>query len=260
MSLQNISKIQSENKPELIRVSTVDVSDYDIFKLKKIFLLSSNRTRQYEWTEEHADVVISTNPEYKSVHAQILTLGNPSLFPDSKYHIKPPLIGIRLLKALDAIPVDQGEQTQSHVLDTDGKLDSNQQAQNRYKVLVVDDSVLIHKALQLELEKAEFGTDIDYAETGERCLELISERPYDMIFLDVMMPGIDGYETCTELRKNPNFKKTPVIMLSAKTSPLDEVKGVMAGCTTYLTKPIKHDDFQKLLVRMDKWLENFNPS
>lgn len=134
-----------------------------------------------------------------------------------------------------------------------------EQSQN-YRILIVDDSVLIHKALDIELEKAPFGSTKDYAESGEACLEKIAKNVYDLVFLDVMMPGIDGFETCTEIRKNPIFKKTPIIMLSSKTSPLDEVKGVMAGCTTYLTKPIKHDEFQKLLGRMNKWLENYKPN
>jgi twitching motility two-component system response regulator PilG len=72
------------------------------------------------------------------------------------------------------------------------------------------------------------------------------------------MPGIDGFETCTQMRKSPKLKKTPIIMLSAKTSPLDEVKGVMAGCTTYMTKPIVHEEFQKVIRRISKWIENIS--
>jgi len=69
-----------------------------------------------------------------------------------------------------------------------------------------------------------------------------------------MMPGMDGYETCTQLRANPRYKKTPIIMVSGKTSPLDEVKGVMAGCTTYLTKPVQDEAFRKLSTRVLAWL------
>jgi twitching motility two-component system response regulator PilG len=72
------------------------------------------------------------------------------------------------------------------------------------------------------------------------------------------MPGIDGFETCAKIRKSPKLKKTPIIMLSAKTSPLDEVKGVMAGCTTYMTKPIVHEEFQKVIRRISKWIENIS--
>jgi CheY-like chemotaxis protein len=74
-----------------------------------------------------------------------------------------------------------------------------------------------------------------------------------------MMPGIDGYETCTQIRKKPLYKKTPIVMVSAKCSPLDEVKGIVAGCTTYLTKPVQNEAFQKLSHRMMEWLANKKP-
>jgi len=88
-------------------------------------------------------------------------------------------------------------------------------------------------------------------------LEMIEKEDYDLIFLDIMMPGIDGYETCGRIRSNPKFKKTPIIMLSGKTAPLDEVKGVIAGATTYLTKPIVHSEFQQVLGRITRWLNEF---
>ena len=71
------------------------------------------------------------------------------------------------------------------------------------------------------------------------------------------MPGIDGFETCSRIRKIKGMNKLPIIMLTSRTSPLDEVKGVIAGCTTYLTKPVKSDDFQKMLARIMRWLRDF---
>ncbi len=124
-----------------------------------------------------------------------------------------------------------------------------------YRALVVDDSVAIQKSIEINLAKIPQITVIDFADTGENALEKAEALKYDLIFLDVMMPGIDGYETCTRLRKKPTYKKTPIIMVSGKTSPLDEVKGVMAGCTTYLTKPVQADAFQKLSIRVLSWLE-----
>lgn len=260
MFLQTVSKIESE-QADVIRIRLHNVSEPDVFKLKKIFQLSSTRKRQYEYVEGDADLIISSEPNYISnTETPIITLGDPKLFQTSKYHLKLPLTGIRVLRVLDSISVNTTDASVNSESTPSENIEPVQQLQNHYKILVVDDSVLIHKALQLELEKAEFQTEIEYAESGEQCLDLINENHYDLVFLDVMMPGIDGYETCSEIRKIPKFKKTPVIMLSAKTSPLDEVKGVMAGCTTYLTKPIQHEEFQKLLTRMDNWLENFNPT
>jgi CheY-like chemotaxis protein len=129
-----------------------------------------------------------------------------------------------------------------------------------YRALVVDDSVAIQKSLEVNLAVLEQIGAIDFADNGEDALEKARAMKYDLIFLDVMMPGIDGYETCSQLRKMPQYKKTPIIMVSGKSSPLDEVKGVIAGCTTYLTKPVQQEAFQKLSRRVLAWLENYKPS
>ncbi len=131
--------------------------------------------------------------------------------------------------------------------------ESGPESASRYRALVVDDSLAIRKQLELELRDA--GIAADFAEDGEIALEKAANNHYDLIFLDIMMPGIDGYEVCRELRKQPQWKKTPITMLSGKTSPLDEVQGVLAGCSTYLTKPIRHDDFQKMLERVQRWID-----
>ncbi len=126
----------------------------------------------------------------------------------------------------------------------------------RFHALVIDDSMAIRKHLELELRDS--GVSADFAESGEQALEKIKERLFDLIFLDIMMPGIDGYETCKLIRANPAFKKTPIIMLSGKTSPLDEVQGIIAGASTYLTKPVKSDKLQAVLGRVTNWISEFN--
>ena len=129
-----------------------------------------------------------------------------------------------------------------------------------YRALVVDDSAAIRKQLELELKASHIYPD--FAETGEEALEKIQANQYDLIFLDIILPGLDGYEVCKTMRTKPHLKKTPIIMLSGKTSPLDEVKGVLAGASTYLTKPVKHEQFQQTLQRVAKWLRVFaaNPT
>ncbi len=124
-----------------------------------------------------------------------------------------------------------------------------------YTALVVDDSAAIRKQLEIELRNAEIMAE--FAETGEEALEKSAAKQYDLVFLDIVMPGIDGYEVCRQMRIRKEMKKTPIIMLSGKTSPLDEVQGVIAGASTYLTKPVKHEHFQQTLKRVSKWLSNF---
>lgn len=124
-----------------------------------------------------------------------------------------------------------------------------------YQVLVVDDSEIMQKALEVELVQVKDSImNITFAESGEMALEQVDTKKYDLVFLDVMMPGIDGFETCTLMRKNAALKKTPIIMVTGKTSPLDEVKGIMAGCTTYLTKPLNHKGFQDMMEKVSVWL------
>jgi CheY-like chemotaxis protein len=124
-----------------------------------------------------------------------------------------------------------------------------------FSALVVDDSAAIRKQLEIELRSTSI--QADYAVCGEDALEKIKQKQYDLIFLDIIMPGIDGYEVCKTLRKIPAYKRTPVIMLSGKTGPLDEVEGILAGASTYLLKPVKHQHFQETLQRISKWLKNF---
>ena len=90
---------------------------------------------------------------------------------------------------------------------------------------------------------------VDLAEDGEQAMQLIKNRSYDLIFLDVVLPGIDGYKICREIKRNKDTKLTPVIMLTGKTSPFDMVKGKLAGCDTYLTKPVDGNIFVQVVEK-----------
>ena len=165
------------------------------------------------------------------------------------YQVHGILLAARLLGVLDKIGISSDTPV---MVSTDTvTVDSSESA---YKALVVDDSVAIQKSLEINLRSLKNIGEIDFADSGEQALEKLDAKLYDIIFLDVMMPGIDGYETCTQIRKKIPYKHTPIIMVSGKTSPLDEVKGIIAGCTTYLTKPVQDDAFQKLSQRMMEWL------
>jgi CheY-like chemotaxis protein len=175
------------------------------------------------------------------------------------YHIRGMLTATRLLTLLDKIPVVAPKPIVTPVPIVPAPVITNTTtpssvAKKGYCALIVDDSVAIQKSLELKLASLQQITQIDFADSGEMALEKAESKQYDLIFLDVMMPGIDGYETCTRLRKKPEYKKTPIIMVSGKSSPLDEVKGVIAGCTTYLIKPVQDEAFSKLSMRVLVWL------
>jgi two-component system, cell cycle response regulator len=118
-----------------------------------------------------------------------------------------------------------------------------------YRALIVDDNPSFQKLLALSLSMQPQIGVIDFADSGENAIEKTNAQQYDLIFMDAMMPGIDGYETCSRLRENPNYKNTPIIMVTGLTSPLDEAKGIIAGSTTYVTKPVQQIPFKELLSR-----------
>ncbi len=88
---------------------------------------------------------------------------------------------------------------------------------------------------------------VDFAETGEEAEKLIRDNTYDIVFLDVILPGVDGYDICKLIKKDPDKGKTPVIMLTSNSSPADRIKGKMAGCDTYLIKPVNQDIFREII-------------
>ena len=118
-----------------------------------------------------------------------------------------------------------------------------------YTALIVDDNASFQKLLALSLSMHPRIGVIDFADSGESALKKAKTKLYDLIFMDAVMPGMDGYDTCALLRKNPEYKNTPIIMVTGLDSPLDEAKGIIAGSTIYVTKPVQQIAFKELLNR-----------
>lgn len=116
-------------------------------------------------------------------------------------------------------------------------------------VLVVDDNQTVREFMKSKL--AAFGFNIDYAESGEQAIGFTGQKHYACIFLDVIMPGIDGYQVCKLIKSNRSAQKTAVVMLTSKDSPFDKIRGSMCGCDAYLTKPV---DEEKLLETIARFL------
>ena len=108
------------------------------------------------------------------------------------------------------------------------------------KVLVIDDSNTIRRSAELFLRQA--GYDVILAEDGFDALAKISDYRPQVIFVDIMMPRLDGYQTCALIKQNPNLKSTPVIMLSSKDGVFDRARGRLAGSDQYLTKPFTREE------------------
>ena len=103
------------------------------------------------------------------------------------------------------------------------------------KVMVIDDSNTIRRSAEIFLVQA--GCKVILAEDGFDALAKITDHQPDLIFVDIMMPRLDGYQTCALIKQNPVLKATPVIMLSSKDGVFDRARGRLAGSDRYLTKP-----------------------
>ncbi len=107
------------------------------------------------------------------------------------------------------------------------------------KVMVIDDSNTIRRSAELFLKAA--GCEVILAEDGFDALAKIADQHPQVIFVDIMMPRLDGYQTCALIKRNVRFKSTPVIMLSSKDGLFDRARGRMAGSDQYLTKPFTQE-------------------
>ncbi|MDA9285680.1 twitching motility response regulator PilG [Pseudomonadales bacterium] len=108
------------------------------------------------------------------------------------------------------------------------------------RVMVIDDSKTIRRTAETLLSKA--GCDVTTATDGFDALAKIADTQPAIIFVDIMMPRLDGYQTCALIKNNQAFKQTPVIMLSSKDGLFDRAKGRIVGSDQYLTKPFSKDE------------------
>lgn len=108
------------------------------------------------------------------------------------------------------------------------------------KVLVIDDSKTIRRTAETLLKKA--GCEVVTANDGFEALSKITDQNPDVIFIDIMMPRLDGYQTCALIKNNHVYKNTPVILLTSKDGLFDRARGRIVGSDRYLTKPFTKDE------------------
>jgi twitching motility two-component system response regulator PilG len=111
---------------------------------------------------------------------------------------------------------------------------------NGLKVMIIDDSKTIRRTAETLLQKE--GCEVITAEDGFDALAKIADHKPRIIFVDVMMPRLDGYQTCALIKNNSEFRSTPVIMLSSKDGLFDKAKGRIVGSDQYLTKPFSRNE------------------
>ncbi len=115
------------------------------------------------------------------------------------------------------------------------------------RVMVIDDSNTIRRSAEIFLLKA--GCEVILAEDGFDALAKIADHQPEVIFVDIMMPRLDGYQTCALIKKNPRLRDIPVIMLSSKDGLFDRARGRLVGSDEYLTKPFSKDTLLEAVRR-----------
>ncbi|MBT2321348.1 response regulator [Variovorax paradoxus] len=108
-----------------------------------------------------------------------------------------------------------------------------------YKVLVIDDSNTIRRSAEIFLKQG--GHEVLLAEDGFDALSKVNDHKPHLIFCDILMPRLDGYQTCAIIKRNAHFSNVPVVMLSSKDGVFDKARGRMVGSQDYLTKPFTKD-------------------
>ncbi|MCP4409640.1 MAG: response regulator [Gammaproteobacteria bacterium] len=255
-------------------VGIIGFSEYDTRVLRSIFSLSAIRDRTYVATESLAKgafEILMVGKENETAIAKLKstycdTTGTPKLptvlvgknrLADPRYYnLTLPLRGIRVLSKLDQLTIKEFNFIPELVIGREDKQQLSEEMLNKVlpaqnadareiRMLVVDDSEPVRKQLEIQLNMLGMRTEL--AESAERAMELIKERRYACIFLDVVMPGADGYSVCKAVKRDSRLKQTPVVMLTSKSSPFDRVKGKLAGCNAYLTKPVEREAFAKVI-------------
>jgi twitching motility two-component system response regulator PilG len=115
------------------------------------------------------------------------------------------------------------------------------------KIMVVDDSNTIRRSAEIFLKQG--GHEVLLAEDGFDALSKISDSQPDLIFCDILMPRLDGYQTCAIIKRNVRFAGTPVVMLSSKDGVFDKARGRMVGSQDYLTKPFTKDQLLQAVAQ-----------
>lgn len=115
------------------------------------------------------------------------------------------------------------------------------------RVLVIDDSNTIRRSAEIFLKQG--GYEVVLAEDGFDALSKVNDHQPDVIFCDILMPRLDGYQTCAIIKRNPRFTHTPVIMLSSKDGLFDKARGRMVGSQDYLTKPFTKDQLLQAVAQ-----------
>lgn len=242
--------------------------------MASVLRLAAGRGRQYLLAEptdrHHADIAIVDMDQQRAVRDWRNCLGADERMPALQVAAEPPSMdteGVcirrpitvkRLLDGLDGVTIRSFRYVPELTIqdDNDGAAFSDgaiaeadrtarTTLSSGMRALVVDDSPPVRKLMSIKLGL--FGIEVDLAETGEEALLLVRDQHYDIVFLDLTLPGIDGYSVCKSIRRTRELRDLQVVMLTARGSRIDRIRGTMAGCSAYLTKPVEQESLHAIL-------------
>lgn len=236
------------------RIFHIGLEPREVLVIKSMFRIAPELNDRFVFGEPTADdqadlVFINADDEesmknWQALHQQrpacvgIMVATDTSATPSSGKSIKRPLMFKKFVELLELITSDSEHQT------------VNGAAGKTLDVLVVDDSFPARQFMKFKLQEIAKGfanLEIDFAENGEKAMEMAAGKHYDVVFLDVIMPGMDGYELCRKLKNKDN---SFIAMLTGQSTKIDRVRADLAGCDDYLTKPPVDMEIKKVLDRV----------
>ncbi|VUD62004.1 Transcriptional regulatory protein AfsQ1 [Thalassocella blandensis] len=280
--MQNKSPSKADNQRRF-NVGLVGNNDAELEVLTRIFTVTNFRNRSYipvqidinSFKKQHdVDFILmcSSNPRVVSAWQQstysvthnnrpLIFLARNSEQKLGRYQLSSPINPARLIKLLDYFTISELNYFPEFEIGTDNTniedktmsglkilrdnaLQNPKDQQSKHTALVVDDSLAVRRQMQIEFQL--LGDHLEVAASAEEAMQAIESKRYDIIFLDVVMPGMDGYAACKKIKKNKLNASTPVVMLTSRSSSFDKFKGALAGCDAYLVKPINHNEFESV--------------
>lgn len=197
--------------------------------------------------------------ELRQRHPQLIsvTISDHGLAGDTRYRIERKSLFLQVMKVLQDLAEHEftGSKVSHHPAAATASVATTSVAESVFNkasatdqthqlsALVVDDSLTVREQLRQALDR--LGITCDQADSAEAAMALLKQRSYDLAFLDVVMPGTDGYELCRKIKHNPYTRLMPVLMLTSRSSPFDRARGALSGCDSYLTKPITWETFRQ---------------
>lgn len=245
--------------------------------MTSVLQLAAGRGRQYALTSREdrpkADIAIVDMDQQEAVREWQNCAGPNGILPALKVATTPPtgdaeqvcirrpITVKRLLDGLDGVAIRSFRYVPELTIEDNGgdsaligtafvEADRAAKATMRsgLRALVIDDSAPVRKLMSVKLGL--FGIEADMAETGEQGLEMVRDQQYDIVFLDLTLPGMDGYSVCKSIKRTRELRDLQVVMLTGRGSRIDRIRGTMAGCSAYLTKPVEQEELHKILNQL----------